>query len=132
MYTLLYLKWITKKHLLYGTKNSAQCYVAAWMEWEFGGEWILVYVWLSHSAVGLKPLQHCLISYTLIQKSPFFISPTFPWIPKHGVKRWLHRRIRWLPELPELVKDTPLFISQHIIISLLLFVSKIFPAVQMV
>ena len=54
MDTLLYLKWITKKHLLYGTKNSAQCYVAAWMEWEFGGEWILVYVWLSHSAMHLK------------------------------------------------------------------------------
>ena len=31
MYTLLYLKWITNKHLLYSTWNSAQCYVAAWM-----------------------------------------------------------------------------------------------------
>ena len=31
MYTLLYLKWITKKNLLYNTWNSAQCYVAAWM-----------------------------------------------------------------------------------------------------
>ena len=28
MYTLLYLKWITKD-LLYSTGNSAQCYVAA-------------------------------------------------------------------------------------------------------
>ena len=31
MYTLLYLKWITNKDLLYSTWNSAQCCVAAWM-----------------------------------------------------------------------------------------------------
>ena len=42
MYTLLYLKGITKKDLLYSTRNSAQCYVAAWMGGEFGGEWIHV------------------------------------------------------------------------------------------
>ena len=36
MYTLLYLKWITNKDLLYSTGNSAQCYVAAWMG-EVGG-----------------------------------------------------------------------------------------------
>ena len=36
MYTLLYLKWITNKDLLYSTGNSAQCYVAAWMGREFG------------------------------------------------------------------------------------------------
>ena len=28
MYTLLYLKWIFNKDLLYSTWNSAQCYVA--------------------------------------------------------------------------------------------------------
>ena len=44
MYTLLYLKWISNKDLLYSTGNSAQCYVAAWMGGEFGGEWILVYI----------------------------------------------------------------------------------------
>ena len=38
MYTLLYLKWITNKDLLYSTGSSAQCYVEAWMEGEFGGE----------------------------------------------------------------------------------------------
>ena len=38
MYTLLYLKWITNKDLLYSTGNSAQCYVAAWRGGEFGGE----------------------------------------------------------------------------------------------
>ena len=35
MYTLLYLKWITNKDLLYGTRNSAQCYLAAWRGGEF-------------------------------------------------------------------------------------------------
>ena len=40
--TLLYLKWVTTKDLLYSTGNSAQCYVAAWMGvGGFGGEWIL-------------------------------------------------------------------------------------------
>ena len=37
MYTLLYLKWITNKDLLYSTGNSAQGYVAAWMGQEFEG-----------------------------------------------------------------------------------------------
>ena len=44
MYTLLYLKWITNKDLLYSTGNSAQCYVAAWMGRWFGREWIPIYV----------------------------------------------------------------------------------------
>ena len=39
VYILLYLKQITSKDLLYSTGNSAQCYVAAWMGEEFGGEW---------------------------------------------------------------------------------------------
>ena len=43
MYTLLYLKWITNKDLLYTTGNSAQCYVAAWMDGKWRGEWIHVY-----------------------------------------------------------------------------------------
>ena len=58
-YTALYLKWTTKKGLLYSTGNSAQCYVAAWMGGEFGGERIHVYVWLSPFTVYLKPSQHC-------------------------------------------------------------------------
>ena len=59
MYTLLYLKRITNKEVLCSTGNSAQCYVAAWMGREFGGEWIHVYVWLNPFAVYLKLLQHC-------------------------------------------------------------------------
>ena len=44
MYTLLYLGRITNKDLLYSTWNSAQCYVAVWMEGKFGEEWINVYI----------------------------------------------------------------------------------------
>ena len=58
-YSLLFLKWITNNYLLYSTENSDQCYVAAWMGREFGGEWIHVYVWLNPFAVYLKLLQHC-------------------------------------------------------------------------
>ena len=38
MYTLLYLKWITNKDLLYSIGSSTQCCVAAWMGREFRGE----------------------------------------------------------------------------------------------
>ena len=37
MYTLLYLKWITNKNLLYSTWSSAQCYVPAWVGEGLGG-----------------------------------------------------------------------------------------------
>ena len=64
MYTMLYLKWITNKVLLYRTRNCAQCYVTSWMRGEFGGEWI--HVWLSPFVLHLA--QRCLlINYTPIQ-----------------------------------------------------------------
>ena len=44
MYTLLYLKWVTNKDLLYRTGNSAQSYLAAWME---GGLGENEYMWLN-------------------------------------------------------------------------------------
>ena len=59
MYTLLYVKWISNKGLPNSPGHSAQCYVAAWMGGEFGGEWIHVHVWLSPFAVHRKPSQHC-------------------------------------------------------------------------
>ena len=58
-YTLLCLKWITNKVLLKSTWNSAQCYVAARMGGEFGGEWIHVYVRLSPFTVHLKLSKCC-------------------------------------------------------------------------
>ena len=62
MYTLMYLIWITNKDLLYSIANCAQCYEAAWMGGEFGGEGMHVYVWLSPFAVHLKLSQHCLLA----------------------------------------------------------------------
>ena len=53
MFTLLHLKWMTNKDLLYSTWNSS-VYVPAWMGGGFGGEWIHVHVWLSPFAVHLK------------------------------------------------------------------------------
>ena len=58
VYTLLYLKWITNKDLLYSTWNSTQCTVAVSMGGEFKGEWTLVNVWLNPFVVHLK-LSHC-------------------------------------------------------------------------
>ena len=72
MYTLLYLKWITNKDLLYSTGNSVQCYVAAWMGGKLGGEWVIIYEWFSLFLVHLKLSQHCLlISYTPRQNKKF-------------------------------------------------------------
>ena len=59
MYTLPYLKWINNKVLLYGTWNSAKCYVTAWMEGGFGGKWMHAYVWLNLFPVHLKLSQLC-------------------------------------------------------------------------
>ena len=56
MYTLLYLKWIINKNLLYSTWSSAQYYVVVWMGGKFGGECIHVYVLLSPFAVHMKLL----------------------------------------------------------------------------
>ena len=39
--------------------SAKKFHVAAWTEEEFGGEWIHVYVQLSHSAGHLKLSQHC-------------------------------------------------------------------------
>ena len=59
MYTLLYLKWITNKDLLYSTGNSTQCYVAAWWEGNLGENgymyiygWVpLLFIWNYHNIV---------------------------------------------------------------------------------
>ena len=59
MNTLLYLKWIKDKDLLYSTGNSAPSYTAAWMGEEPGGKWMHVCVRLSPSAARLNLAQHC-------------------------------------------------------------------------
>ena len=58
-YTLLCLKWITNKNLLYSMWNSAQCYEPGWTGEMFGGERIHVYVWLSPYIVYLRLSQRC-------------------------------------------------------------------------
>ena len=67
MYTVLYLKWITNKDLLYSAGNSTQCYVAAWMGGEFGGEWIHVDMAVS-LCCSPETITTLLISYTPKQK----------------------------------------------------------------
>ena len=59
MYTLLYLKWITNKDLLYCTGNLLNVIWQLGWEGGFGGEWIHVYVWLSPFTVYLNLPQHC-------------------------------------------------------------------------
>ena len=70
MYTLLYLKCITNRHLLHSTGNSVQCYVAAWTGGDFGGEWIPVYVRLSPFAIHPK-LSHFNWLYSNTKKKKF-------------------------------------------------------------
>ena len=88
MYTLLYLKWI-KKDLRYSIWNSAQCYVAAWMRGEFGGECLHIYVWLSSIATHLKLSQHYLSAIqfsSVTQSCPTLCNPmdcSTPGLPVH-------------------------------------------------
>ena len=114
MYTLLYLKWITNKDLLYITGNSAQYYVAIWMGGEFGGEWIHVHVWLSPFAVHLKLSQHCplaILQYKI--KIKFRDFPSGPVIKKvpcnagdmgsiQGLGTKIPHALGQLPRTPEL------------------------------
>ena len=53
--------WITNQYLLYSTGNFAQCYVAALLGGEFGGEWMHISAWLGPFTVHLKLSQHCLL-----------------------------------------------------------------------
>ena len=64
MSTLLCLRWIINKDLLYNTRNSAQCFVAAWMGGQTGGEWIHVYVWLSPFNCSPETVITLIINYT--------------------------------------------------------------------
>ena len=56
MYTLLYLRWITNKDLLYCIGNSVQRYVASWMGREFGEEWKHICIWVSPFDVTITTL----------------------------------------------------------------------------
>ena len=65
MYTLLYLSWITKKDLLFNTRNPDHCYVPAWI-----GVWgrIDPCMWMAESiCCPPETIITLLISYTPIQ-----------------------------------------------------------------
>ena len=64
MYTLLYLKWINNKDLLYSMWNFVQCYLAAWMRGKLWREWICL---AESFTVHLKLSTALLIDYTPIQ-----------------------------------------------------------------
>ena len=71
MYTLLYLKWINNKGLLYN--NGTVFNVCGSLDgWGLGAEWIRVLVWLSPFPVHLK-LSQIVNKYTLIQNKKFFL-----------------------------------------------------------
>ena len=59
MYILLYLKMDNQQGatVYHGEISSMLC--GNLMGWEFGGEWIHVYVMLSHFAVNMKLPQYC-------------------------------------------------------------------------
>ena len=59
IYTLLHIKQIINKDLLYNTGNSTQYSVITYMGEESEEEWIYVYVQLNHFTVHLKLAQHC-------------------------------------------------------------------------
>ena len=68
MYTLLYLKWITNKDLLYSTGNSAQCYVAAWLEGSLEeNEYMYIYIKAESLYRSPETIITLLIGYTPIQ-----------------------------------------------------------------
>ena len=99
MYTLLYLKWITNKDLLYSTGNSAQCYVAAWMGGEFGyiGSLVAQMVkclpamqetWV-HSLGGEDPLEKEMATYSSTR------AWKIPWTEEPGGLQYMgSRRVR--------------------------------------
>ena len=57
-------KVITNKDLVQSTRNSAQCYVAAWMGAELGREWIQVYVMAESLCCLPEAIITLLIGYT--------------------------------------------------------------------
>ena len=67
MYTLLYLKWITNKVLLYSTWNSAQCYVATWKGGESVGRMDTCICIAESLRCSPETITTLLISYTPIQ-----------------------------------------------------------------
>ena len=77
MYTLLYLKWITNKVLPYSTRNSAQCYVAAWMGRSLGENGDTCICMAEPLCCPPETIITLLISYASIQNKKFYKSMLF-------------------------------------------------------
>ena len=73
VYTLLYLKWITNKDLLYNTWNSAQCYVPTWMGVGLG-EMDTSICMAESLCCSIETTTTLLISYTPIQNKKLKIT----------------------------------------------------------
>ena len=121
MYTLLYLKQVANKVLLYNTVNSAQYYVAAWMGGEFGGEWIHVYAWMSLFAVYWKLW---FSSVQSLSPGPLFATP---WTAAHQTSLSITNS----QSLLKLVSIESVMWSNHLILcSPLLLLPPIFPRIR--
>ena len=81
MHTPLYLKWIISKVLLDSTRNSVQCYVAAWMGGESGGEWTCMAKSLRCS---LESVSTLLISYCRCLVAKLCLSCVMTLLRAHG------------------------------------------------
>ena len=98
MYTLLYLKRITNKYLLYSTWNSA---LYVWQpEWEGSlGEEIHVFIWLGPFTVHLKLSQHCLlINCALRQNKKFKKCNVMEILPQvwENIRMSLRETYKWI------------------------------------
>ena len=71
MYTLLYLKQITNRDLLYHTWNSAQCYVPGWMGGEFEGRMDTCTCMTESLCYSTETTTTLLVGYTPIQHKKF-------------------------------------------------------------
>ena len=85
MYTLLYLKWVANKDLLYSAGNSAQCYLAGldrrglWGRMDAGtctaepfrsSPQNITMLLIAYAAAAAKPLQSCPTLCDLLDGSP--------------------------------------------------------------
>ena len=78
MYTSLYLKLITNKDSLYGSRNSAQCYVVVWMGGNFMGRMDTCLCMAESLLCSPETTTTLLISYTPVQNKKFKkISPSY-------------------------------------------------------
>jgi len=67
MHTVLYLKWVTHNDLLSSTGNSAQYYLAAWMEGGLGKKGYMYTCVVEFLRCSPETITTLLIGYTPIQ-----------------------------------------------------------------